>query len=61
METPKNKAGRPSIDPATRKKNRAISLTDAEYAMLETFAKAAEQPGVSAFIVFAFGLNKKRA
>lgn len=51
METPQKKMGRPSIDPTTRKKNRAISLTDAQYAQLEKDAKEAGEPGVSAYIV----------
>ena len=51
METPKKKAGRPPIDPASLKKNRAVSLTDAQYAKLEQLAKEASEPGVSAYIV----------
>jgi len=56
METPKKKMGRPAIDPTTRKKNRAVSLTDAQYAMLEHLAKDAKEPGVSAYIVKVLGL-----
>ncbi|MBC6988951.1 hypothetical protein [Hymenobacter sp. BT491] len=39
-ETPK-RAGRPFKDPATHKRHRAFSLTDAEYARLEELATAA--------------------
>lgn len=51
MEPPKKKMGRPVIDPTTRKKNRAVSLTDAQYSKLEQLAKEAGEPGVSAYIV----------
>ena len=49
--TGKSGAGRKRIDPAKRKRNRAISLTDAQYAQLKELAKAAGEPGVSAYIV----------
>ena len=43
--------GRPEVDAAARKKNRAISLTDREYARLKVKAKAAGAASVSAYII----------
>lgn len=51
METKKSNAGRPPIDPTTKKKNRAVSLTDTEYERLKLLAKEAKTAGVSAFLV----------
>ena len=56
METPKKIMGRPAIDPATRKRNRAISLTDAQYAQLKELAHHAKTAGVSSYIVKVLGL-----
>lgn len=43
--------GRPPMDPAKRKKNRAISLTDAEYNKLNQLAVEAGECGPSAYLV----------
>lgn len=48
--------GRPEVDPASRKKNRAVSLTDREYEKLKAQA-AAEKLGVSAYIIKLAKLN----
>jgi hypothetical protein len=50
MDT-KPKMGRPEVDPAARKKNRAISLTDNEYERLKAKAKADKCASVSAYII----------
>lgn len=49
-ESPKTRRGRPEVDPLHRKKNRAISLTDAQYERLKELA-GAKKLGVSAFII----------
>lgn len=54
--TDKPKMGRPTKDPARHKRNRGISLTDAEYAKLGKLA-AAENQGVSEYIIKKLGLD----
>jgi hypothetical protein len=53
----KTKQGRPKKDPAKHKRNRGISMTDAEYLKLKNLAEAAEL-GVSEFIIQRLGLDK---
>lgn len=51
--------GRPPVDERARKKNRAISLTDAEYEELQRQAFAHMPPiGVSAYVIKMLRLNK---
>lgn len=51
------KMGRPRKDPARHKRNRGISLTDAEYAELTRLATEANL-GVSEYIIKKLGLDK---
>ena len=57
MEKKKSNAGRPRMDEAVKKKNRAISLTDSEYKELSKQAKEAGEPGPSAYIVKKLNLS----
>lgn len=56
MET--NTKGRPKIDKAAQKKNRAISLTDGEYLKLKEHAKQIGL-GVSAYVIYKLKLRDK--
>jgi hypothetical protein len=52
MEEPtKRGKGRPAVAEANKKRNRAISLTDAEYERLVQLAHEAGEPGPSSFLV----------
>jgi hypothetical protein len=55
--TDKPKMGRPKKDPARHKRNRGISMTDAEYAKLSNLA-AGENRGVSEYIIMKLGLDQ---
>ena len=50
MEKEEPKAGRPKLDPALHKKNRAVSLTDKEYEKLKNLASE-DRLGVSAYVI----------
>ena len=50
METTQRKAGRPEVPAERKKKNRAISLTDAEYYQLIRLADEM-QCGPSAYLI----------
>lgn len=56
METTQVKAGRPVVPAERKKKNRALSLTDAEYATLQGKAALAGL-GVSAYVVKSLKLS----
>ncbi|WP_161806947.1 hypothetical protein [Hymenobacter sp. AT01-02] len=56
MEHPPRKQGRPTKDPARHKRNRGISMTDAEYAKLIELATA-ENKGISEYIITKLGLS----
>ena len=49
--------GRPKKDPARHKRNRGISMTDAEYSKLSSLA-AGENRGVSEYIITKLGLDQ---
>ena len=57
MEEQPKKQGRPKKDPAKHKRNRTLSLTDAEYAKLRSLATAAGKE-VSEFVIDGFELDK---
>ncbi len=56
MEKNTRKAGRPEVPVPLRKKNRAVSLTNAEYATLAQLAEAAGL-GVSRYLVKSLNLS----
>ena len=57
MEEQPKKQGRPVKDPARHKRNRGISMTDAEYQKLGSLAKS-ENLGISEYIIVKLGLTQ---
>lgn len=55
-EAERRAQGRPKKDPAKHKKNRGISMTDAEYAKLGKLAEAANM-GISEYVINKCGLS----
>lgn len=58
MEEKPKRQGRPPKDPARHKRNRGISMTDAEYQKLGELA-AAENLGVSEYIITKLNLSQQ--
>lgn len=56
MDKKQAKPGRPAVPAENKKKNRGISMTDAEYKCLEGKAAAANK-GVSAYVVATLDLK----